>query len=90
MTNTRTADDLSALEEHDDTSVPDDARRPIMTTTISIHADELRPGDLLDYGGRPRRITDVIRRSGFSWPVAVDGTGWAMALGQGPLTVWRR
>jgi hypothetical protein len=60
-----------------------------MTTTISIHADELRPGDLLDYGGRPHRITDVIRRTGFSWPIAVDGTGWAMALGERPLSVWR-
>jgi hypothetical protein len=60
-----------------------------MTTTISIHADEVRPGDLLNYGGRPHRITDVIRRSGSSWPIAVDGTGWAIALGHGPLSVWR-
>jgi hypothetical protein len=68
---------------------PDDARRPTMTTTISIHADELRPGDLLDYAGQPRRITNVVRRSGFAWPIAVDGTGWAMALGHRPLTVRR-
>ena len=60
-----------------------------MTTTISIHADELRPGDLLDYCGRPHRITDVVRRSGWSWPIAVDGTGWGIALGDGPLSVWR-
>ena len=83
------ADDRSRLEEHDVTSVPNDSRRPIMTTTISIHADQLRPGDLLDYGGRPHRITDVIRRAGSSWPIAVDGTGWAIALGQSPLSVWR-
>ncbi len=60
-----------------------------MTRTISIHAHELRPGDLLEYGGRPRRITDVVRRSGSSWPIAVDGTGWAIALGQSPLSVRR-
>ena len=58
-------------------------------TTISIHADELRPGDLLDYGGRRHRITDVIRRAGSSWPFAVDGSGWAIALGRGPVNVWR-
>jgi hypothetical protein len=60
-----------------------------MTTTISIHADDLRPGDLLDYRGQPHRITDVLRRAGWSWPIAVDGTGWAIALGNGPLSVWR-
>ena len=60
-----------------------------MTMTISIHADELRPGDLLDYDGRPHRITDVVRRPGSSWPFAVDGTGWAIALGNRPLRVWR-
>ncbi len=60
-----------------------------MTTTISIHADELRAGDLVNYDGRPHRITDVIRRPGSSWPIAVDGTGWAIALGNGPVSVWR-
>jgi len=60
-----------------------------MTRTISIRADELRPGDLLDYGGQPHRITNVVRRSGSSWPIAVDGTGWAIALGRGSVSVWR-
>jgi hypothetical protein len=60
-----------------------------MTTTISIHADELRPGDLVDYGGHPHRITAVLRRAGWSWPIAVDGTGWAIALGSRPLNVRR-
>ena len=48
-----------------------------MTT---IHADELQPGDTVVYGGRRRRITDVHRRDGWAWPIAADGTGWAMAL----------
>ena len=60
-----------------------------MTRTRSIHASELRTGDLLDYGGRPYRITDIVRRPGSSWPIALDGTGWAIALGNGPLSVRR-
>ena len=49
-----------------------------MTT---IHADELQPGDLVIYDGRNRQITHVDRRDGWSWPIAADDTGWAMALG---------
>ena len=60
-----------------------------MTRTRSIHANELRPGDLLDYDGRPHRITGILRRPGSSWPIAVDGTGWAIALGNGPFSVRR-
>lgn len=60
-----------------------------MTTTISVHADELRPGDLLHHGGRRHRITGVVRNPGGSWPIAVDGTGWAIALGDRPIKVWR-
>jgi hypothetical protein len=47
----------------------------------TIHADEIRPGDILVYGGQPHLITDVERSSAWSWPVAADGTGWAIALG---------
>ena len=60
-----------------------------MTRAISMQADELRPGDLLDYGGRPHRITDIVRRAGWAWPIALDGTGWAIALDRQPLIVWR-
>jgi hypothetical protein len=48
-----------------------------MTT---IHADHLQPGDVLEWGGRNRTITAVDRRDGWAWPIAVDGTGWAIAL----------
>jgi hypothetical protein len=89
MTNTRWADDGGRREAHADTSDPSDSRRHIMSTTISVHADELRPGDVVEYGGRSHRITDILRRAGFSWPIAVDGTGWAIALGDRPLSVWR-
>jgi hypothetical protein len=60
-----------------------------MTTNTSIYADELRPGDLLEYGGQPRHITDVRRRTGSSWAVAVDGTGWAIAVDHRLVRVWR-
>jgi hypothetical protein len=48
-----------------------------MTT---IPADEVRPGDVVVYGGHERRITRVDRRDGWAWPIAADETGWAMAL----------
>jgi hypothetical protein len=58
-----------------------------MTT---IHADELRPGDLIAYGGQNHVITHVERGDGWAWPVAVDGTGWAIALGHQLIDVQRR
>jgi hypothetical protein len=60
-----------------------------MSTAISIHANQLRAGDVVDYGGRWHRITDVVRRAGGSWPIAFDGTGWAIALGDRPVSVRR-
>jgi hypothetical protein len=47
---------------------------------MRIYADELRPGDVVAYDGYDRRITRVDRRDGWAWPVAADGTGWAIAL----------
>jgi hypothetical protein len=57
-----------------------------MTT---IHADQLRPGDVVVYEGSLRRITEVERRDGWAWPVAADGTGWAIALGDQLVDVQR-
>jgi hypothetical protein len=48
--------------------------------TMKIHADELRPGDVVAYHGHRRRITNISRRDGWAWPIAADGTGWAIAL----------
>ena len=47
---------------------------------MKIYADELRPGDVVAHDGHTRRITDVDRRAGWAWPIAVDGSGWAIAL----------
>jgi hypothetical protein len=48
---------------------------------MMIHTDELRPGDAFDWDGHVHMITFVERRDGWAWPIAVDGTGWAIALG---------
>jgi hypothetical protein len=58
-------------------------------STISISANQLRAGDVVSYGGHWHRVTNVVRRAGGSWPVAVDGTGWAIALRDRPLRVRR-
>ena len=50
-----------------------------MTT---IRADEIRPGDVVVYDGRPHRIARVDRRPGWAWSIAFDETGWAIALGR--------
>jgi hypothetical protein len=57
-----------------------------MTT---IHADELQPGDVIVYGGHVRQITRVSRENGWSWPIAADDTGWAIALGHRLIDVLR-
>jgi hypothetical protein len=48
---------------------------------ITIHANELQPGDLIDDHGESHRVTQVDCLNGWAWPVASDGTGWAIALG---------
>jgi hypothetical protein len=51
--------------------------RALVTT---IHADEIQAGDALTWDGQPHRIIRVERHEGWAWPVAVDGSGWAIAL----------
>jgi hypothetical protein len=46
----------------------------------TIHADELQPGDVVVYDGQHHRVARVDRRDGWSWPIAADDTGWAIAL----------
>jgi hypothetical protein len=55
----------------------------------SIYADELQPGDVVEYDGHPHRVTHVDQRNGWAWPVAFDDAGWAMALGHNLIPVRR-
>ena len=57
--------------------------------TTMIHADELQPGDDLSWDGRKHTIAYVERRGGWAWPIAVDETGWAIALGHDLVVVDR-
>ena len=61
-------------------------RRREMT---KIFADELQPGDIVEYAGRLHTVSHVGREAGRSWPIAADDTGWAMALGHHPINVLR-
>jgi hypothetical protein len=55
----------------------------------TIFADELQPGDVIEYAGQLHTVRQVDRRAGWSWPIAVDDTGWAMALGHDLIDVLR-
>jgi hypothetical protein len=59
------------------------------TAMTEIHADELRPGDIVEYHGERHVICRIDRGDGAAWPVALDGTGWAIALGGEPVLVQR-
>jgi hypothetical protein len=48
----------------------------------SIHADELRPGEVVQYHGTSHVVSRIDRVDGAAWPIACDGTGWAIALGR--------
>jgi hypothetical protein len=56
--------------------------------TISIFADEIRPGDVIHLG-RARRITSVRHEPGWAWPIAADGTGWGIALDHHMISISR-
>jgi hypothetical protein len=60
-----------------------------MTMRIRIHANEIRPGDMIRYDGRSHRVAGVTRRPGWSWSIAVDGHGWAIALDDPSISIWR-
>jgi hypothetical protein len=56
------------------------ARREGPMTTI--HADELRPGDIVDYHGQRHCVAHIDWQGGWAFPVAFDDAGWAIALGE--------
>ena len=55
----------------------------------ALHADELRPGDVVDYHGQRRVVCRIHRTDGAAGPVASDDTGWAIALGRKVVLVHR-
>lgn len=61
-----------------------------INSTTTIYADDLQPGDIVDYHGEPHRVSHVDRDIGWSWPIAFDDAGWAMALGHVLVVVHRR
>lgn len=56
---------------------------------ITIKAEQIRAGDIIEYGGERHVVTEVRRPTGAAWPMACDGAGWAIALGSQPLAVQR-
>ena len=56
---------------------------------MTIHADEIRVGDVVVYDGQPHLIARIDRHAGWAWPVAVDGTGWGFALAHRPVDIER-
>ena len=56
---------------------------------IMIQADDLRAGDVVEYHGELHTVAHIDREVGWSWPVAFDDSGWAIALGGGLLRVDR-
>lgn len=57
--------------------------------TIIVEAEQIRIGDIVEYGGVRHVVTEVRRPTGAAWPMACDGAGWAIALGSQPLAVER-
>ena len=56
---------------------------------MTIYADEIQPGDVLQYNGCQHQIIRIERRAGWAWPIGIDATGWAIALGHHPIDVQR-
>ena len=55
-----------------------------------VHADDLHPGDVVDYCGHLHLVTKVDRHEGWSWSVASDDDGWAIALSHEFVVLHRR
>jgi hypothetical protein len=57
---------------------------------MAIAAEQLRAGDVVQYGGIRHLVAEIRRPCGAAWPMAVDRDGWAIALGSQLLRVERR
>jgi hypothetical protein len=55
-----------------------------------IAAEQLRAGDIVEYGGTRQLVAEIRRPCRAAWPVAVDRDDWAIALGSQLLRVERQ
>ena len=55
-----------------------------------IAAEQLRAGDIVEYGGARHLVTEIRRPCGAAWPMGVDRDGWAIAFGSQLLRVERQ
>ena len=55
-----------------------------------IAAEQLRAGDIVEYGGTRHLVAEIRRPCGAAWPMAVDHDGWAIALGSQLLRIERQ
>ena len=55
-----------------------------------IAAEQLRAGDIVEYGGARHLVAEIRRPCGAAWPIAIDHDGWAIALGSQLLRVERK
>ena len=54
-----------------------------------IEAEQVRPGDIVEWHGVPHVVSEVRRPCGAAWSMARDASGWAIALGSQPVEVRR-
>lgn len=48
---------------------------------VTIHTEELKPGDVVEDHGIAHRVAHIERQPGWAFPVAFDDAGWGIALG---------
>jgi hypothetical protein len=78
------AHDVDEVLDHDD------IRRPGRGIPMVINAEQVREGDIVEYGGVRHVITEIRRPGGGAWAVACDDAGWAIALGAQCIEVLHR
>ena len=69
------------------TSNPADATKRKGGVVVIIPADQVRPGDIVEYHGVRHLVSEVRRVAAPPGRWRCDATGWAIALGTQPLIV---
>jgi hypothetical protein len=58
-------------------------------SVTTIYADDLQPGDVVDYHGHAHQVTHIDRRNEWAGPIAFDDAGWAWRVGHELVAVHR-